>query len=465
MKRYLIAIVGVVIVIYALALVAPSAGAQASSSGAIGGFVVNASHHNAAVAGQKVILQRSTSSGTAQDIATTETGTDGHFSFNRVAGDANSRFAVYTQYQGGMFASQTVSLGNSAATPSLQLTVYDTTNDDANLRISVATLLVRQPRAVNGLIGIGEIITIENTSTTAFVGTVTGDDNKPMRLLRFATPPNASNLSLGIGFDGTQVVTTDKGFGATATVPPGTNDFAFSIDIPYTRTAADLSFKPVYPATRVVVLVPPTMFVAGSDFAAQGLINSLGSRYQVFAASSVPASKQASLRLTGLPTAGETSYLDARVLTLVAAILGLLALAALLLYLRRGDIAVALGLIPAQIQVREVSVLSQASLSDDIETSERQRLLTELLALERRHEAGELTDEAFRQRDQSLRQRLRELIASERSEAAPVNLAAKTAATMSAVTTRVQPASVDSERSDDAAREEAAPEQGGGGRR
>src|SRR5262249_12098107 len=162
-----------------------------------------------------------------------------------------------------------------------------------------------------------------------FVGTPTGGAGKPMRLLRFATPPNASNLSLGLGFSGSQIVTTDKGFGSTATVPPGVSDFAFGIDIPYTGTAADLSYRAVYPTARVVTLVPPTMFVNDEDFQAQGLIDGLGSRYQLLTVANMTAGKQVALRLTGLPQAGEKSYLDARALTILAAILALVALLAL----------------------------------------------------------------------------------------------------------------------------------------
>ena len=457
MKRYLMAIAGGILLLFALTFVAPMASAHANTTGTISGSVVNATHHNSPVAGQKVTLQRSGAGGAVQDVATTETGRDGHFNFDGVSGNATDSFAIYTQYNGGMFASQTISLDSATAT-SLQLKVYDTTNDDASLRVSVATLLVRQPRAVNGLIGIGEIVTIQNTGTTAFVGTLTGDASKPMRLLRFATPPNASNLALGIGFDGSQVVTTDKGFGSTATVPPGTTDFAFSIDIPYTGTAGDLSFRSLYPAARVVTLAPLNMFVDGQDFAADGVVNSLGSRYQVFTVTNLAAGKQASLRLTGLPEAGETRYLDTRALTILAAVLALLALAALLLYLRRGNIAVALGLIPGEKLASDASTPQRATTATEIEASERQRLLNEMLELERFHAAGTLSDAAFRQQHQEVRQHLRELMAGEL-------LAVPSKANARNVSGNAQPIGADSKQPDGVTSEEATSEQSSGGRR
>ena len=459
MKRYLLPILGCLVLAFAFVSLAPAADAHTAATASITGVVVNGTHQNTHLAGQKVILQRTDGSSTS-DIATAVTDGNGGFTFGNLPVDANVMYAAYTTFQRGLFSSQTVKLDSD--TPAvLQLTVYDTTNDDANLRVSVATLLVHQPRAVNGLIGIGEIITIENPGATAFVGTLTGDASKPMRLLRFATPPNASDLSLGIGFDGSQVVTTDKGFGSTATVPPGTTDFAFSIDIPYTETSAELSFKPVYSATRIVVLVPPDMFVDGRDFAAQGVIESLGSRYQVFTVGNVAADKQDSLRLTGLPQAGEKSYLDARALTIFALILALLALAALLLYVRRGDIGMALGLIPTARSVDDVAGAHHSTDADKIEAGEQQRLLNELLSLERSRESGILTEAEFKQRDRELRQDLRSIMANDRPAIA-------NGADTNRVAEAEQVASAGDEPrdlADDARREKAAPKQSGGGRR
>jgi hypothetical protein len=459
MKRRLFSILGCLVLAFTFVALAPVVGAHALATGSITGVVANGTHQNAHITGQKVILQR-TDGNSTQDIATTVTDGSGRFAFGNLPVDSSAMYAAYTTFQGGLFSSQTVKL-DSDTPATLQLTVYDTTNDDAHLHVSVAMLLVRQPRPVNGLIGIGEIVTIENTGATAFVGTLTGDASKPMRLLRFATPPNASDLSLGIGFDGSQVVTTDKGFGSTATVPPGTTDFAFSIDIPYTGTAADLSFKPVYSATQVMVLVPLDMFVDGRDFAAQGVVESLGSRYQVFTVGNVAADKQNSLRLTGLPEAGEKSYLDARALAIFAIVLALLALAALLLYLRRGNIATALGLIPATIPTGDGAAALLPNEADKLDAGEQQRLLNELLSLERAHVAGKLTDNEFRQRDRAIRQQLRAIMASERPTVEAVAHLNRLAEDEQSASVEIEPG----EQADDEAREEATPEQSSGGRR
>jgi flagellar basal body-associated protein FliL len=415
MKRYVASLAGCGLVMLVIVLFAPLVGARATAANPIGGVVVNATHQNAPVVGQKVILQRSAGNVT-QDIASTITDKDGHFSFADVTGASSGSFAVYTNFEGGMFPSQIAIPGSGAAT-SVQLKVYDTTNDDAHLRVTVATLLVRQPRPINGLIGIGAVVTIENTGTTAFVGTPTGDASKPMRLLRFATPANASNLSLGIGFDGTQIFTTDRGFGSTATVPPGTTDFAYGIDIPYTGTVADISYRAVYPTARIVVLVPPDMFVDGRDFQARGIVDNLGTRYQVFTAANAPVASQVALHLTGLPQAGEKSYLDARALGIFAIVLALLALLVLVVYLRRGSLATAVGLIPSQAPEKPWFSVPEHVTTND--AAEYERLLKALLTLEQARGAGKITDARIRQQDRDLRSRLRALMSFERSGISP----------------------------------------------
>src|SRR5690242_12865214 len=179
MKRYLLPILGCLVLAFAFVSLAPAADAHTAATASITGVVVNGTHQNTHLAGQKVILQRTDGSSTS-DIATAVTDGNGGFTFGNLPVDANVMYAAYTTFQRGLFSSQTVKLDSD--TPAvLQLTVYDTTNDDANLRVSVATLLVHQPRSVNGLIGLGEIVTIENTGKTAFVGTPTGNASKPMQ--------------------------------------------------------------------------------------------------------------------------------------------------------------------------------------------------------------------------------------------------------------------------------------------
>lgn len=379
-----------------VALAAPAAGSTFSISGS----VLNGTREKAPVAGQKVTLQQAVS-GNATDLATTTADAQGRFSFANVAVDPAASYAVYTRYQDGLFASNAVRAADGA-TQSVTLTVYETTSDPKNLRVTSATVLVRQPRPANGLIGIAEILTVQNSGTTAFVGEATGSAGMPTSLLRFATPPNASNLSLGIGFGGTEILGVDRGFTSSATVPPGATKFAFGFDVPYTGTEYALVYRAVYPTDQVTLLVPTNMSVDPGDFMAQGTVTAFGDRYQVAERAKVPALTDSRVRIYQLPPAGEMPALDARLLVVVVAILALLVVTIVVLYLWRGDLAPAPRLLPTGV----------APPSGDDHEAERQRLLRKLLALDAAHRARKLSDAEYKRRSADVRQSLRALLAA-----------------------------------------------------
>jgi hypothetical protein len=221
------------------------------------------------------------------------------------------------------------------------------------------------------------------------------------------------NLSTGVGFFNTQIIQIDSGFAATATVPPGQTEFAFAFQAPYTGTALSVPFKAEYPTAQVVALVPPNMLVRDTTgLTAQGIVTSFGARYQVFSATNMAHDGQVAVNLYDLPQAGERQNLNtAALLWLAAALAALLALFAGL-YVWRGALGAALGLIP----VTDATPGRVAPPDAGASEAERKRLLVALLDLERRHARGGLSDERFKQEDAALRQRLREVLAGEEPE-------------------------------------------------
>lgn len=387
----------------------------AGGAGVISGDVRNGTHSDAALAGQQVMLQLSLGS-TTRDVATTTTDAQGHFSFSGLdvsaTGALGGSYAVYTQFQGGVFSDGPISFA-TGATQTAPLMVYDATQDSSKLSVSVATILVRDPDVKHGLVGIGEFITMRNSGNTAFVGSLpaNGATGGAMpSLLRFSLPPTAQNVTTGVGFFNTEAIQIGSGFAAAATVPPGQTEFAFAYDLPYTGTTLSVPYKAEYPTDQVVTLVPPNMLVRNaSGLAAQGIVTAFGARYQVYTANTVAHDSQMAINLYDLPQPGERQDLDTgRLLALAGGLVVALALL-LALYLWRGALAATLGLIPAT----GADALAQApapgalGAADATGAAERDRLLREVLALERRHASGALTDEQFKQQDAALRERLR----------------------------------------------------------
>ena len=393
-----------------VALATPQARA-AAGGGTVTGVLTNGTHGGAPVSGQKVTLQLSLN-GSAKDLATTTTSANGGFTFSDVdAGPASlgGAWAVYATYQGGLYSSAPLTV-KAGQTVNASFAVYDATQDSANLRVSMATILVRSTDATHGLVGIAEFFTIENSGKTAFVGQTpsgAGATTAMPSLLRFALPSSAVNLSTGVGFFNTQIMQIGTGFAATATVPPGQTEFAFAFQIPYTGTTLSIPFKAEYPADQVVALVPPNMLVRDtSGLTAQGIVTAFGARYQVFTATGVAHDNQLAVNLYDLPQAGERQDLNATALLWLAAALALVLVALAGLYLWRGALGAALGLIPAT-----GAIPSAALTTTGADETERKRLLEALLDLERRHAHGDLNNERFKQEDAALRLRLRALLA------------------------------------------------------
>jgi hypothetical protein len=402
------------------------AAGSAGTTGSISGVVQNGTHGNAPVAGQQVTLQL-TIGASSKDLSTTTTDAQGHFSFSGIDLSASSAlggsYAVYTQFQGGVFANGPINL-TADQTQTVTLMVYDATQNSANLSVSVATILVRAPDVKHGLIGIGEFITVSNSGNTAFVGSLpTNTTGGAMpSLLRFSLPATAQNVTTGVGFFNTTAIQIGSGFAAAATVPPGQTQFAFAYDLPYTGTTLSVPFKAEYPTGQVVALVPPNVLVRNaSGVAAQGIVTAFGSRYQVYTANNVAHDGQITVNLYDLPQPGEAQDLNyAHLLWLAGVLLALLALL-LALYVWRGALGAALGLIPpaGRSDLAKGAMTPDAEASSGAHAAERDRLLRNLLALEDRRASGAMTEELFKRERAPLRDRLRALLAEEASSANP----------------------------------------------
>lgn len=374
--------------------------ASDAAAGTITGSLINGTHAKASVAGQKVTLQVEGHSG-ARDLASQKTDSRGQFTFTGVPEASTSLYAVYTRFQGGLYTTGPIQLNSSTSgTQHTTLTVYDATTDSANLKIRSATVLVRQPAPTYGLLSVGEFVVFDNTGKTAYVGSVGPSGGMPTGLLRFALPAGSTNLTMGVGFVGAQVIQTEGGFGATATVPPGTTEFAFAFDASYHGTTLPLPVKFEYPAARVTVLVPPDIFARPGDFTAAGINSSLGTQYQTFTKNSMATNATANMQLWHLPVAGEPTYLDTRWLYVLVTALALLIAGMVGLYLRRGPLA-------ALVRSRSRHAASVSA------SNSYTNVLDEIVRLERARDAGEMPASEFARAVGPLRDQARSLLAGD----------------------------------------------------
>jgi hypothetical protein len=411
--------VAAVYLLICLALVpigVPTAHAQAlgatTGTGVLTGSVGNGTHNNAPVAGQRVTLQEYVSHATPQDITHTTTDAHGGFSFSGLDGSGATTYAVYASFQNGTFTSGPITLANGGALE--QLTVYDTTTNDSAITVGLATVLFSEPNTQTGMIPVGEFLTFSNTGKTAYVATPGAENGKPTGLLRFGLPAGATNVSLGAGFEGAQSVTVDGGFATTGTLPPGKTQVAFAFQVPYSGSDYVFPYRAEYATAQVAVLIPLDMQIEAGDFTGQQPVTATGQQFHLLTKDRLAAGATASVRVWGLTVPGEQPSFSFRQLVGVGAGLALLLALLLVLFLRRGNLAIAFGLIPASADGPATKRTTSVRGGDSRE-AERKRLLKDLLALEKSHTAGTVPDVTYRRRREDLRGNLRAVLAESAS--------------------------------------------------
>jgi hypothetical protein len=360
------------------------------------------------------VTLQSVLAGSVTDEATTRTDAAGRFSFTGLDTSGLIAYAVYTHFDGGLFATPAISF-TSGSSQRVTLAVYNTTKSFAAVRVASTAILVSQVNQAKGLVPVAVLETFDNTGTTAYVADGATSPGGPPNLLRFSLPSKAENLTLGAGFSGLKVIQVSTGFGAETTVPPGQSAYAFAYSLPYTETSLTLPFKAEYPSDQVSVLLPVSLKAAGGEFVDESAVKANGRTYSVVGAKNVAAGSQLSLRISGLPLAGVDPDFQFYQLVLLGAILLLLLLGLSFLYLRRGALAVAFGWVPATLFSPG---RARARLKSQRET-EQKRLLRALIALDERRAAGSISQDVYTRQRDVLHAELRPLMASETLAASP----------------------------------------------
>jgi hypothetical protein len=386
---------------------APAASAREALPHAVtvDGNVVNSSHGDAPLANQAVTLVE-IAAGQSASVASATTDSHGVFTFARLTPDPDASYQLDVQYQGGAFTSSAYDATQIGAQP-VTLHVFDTTSDDSTVLVALTTLVVGEPDAQAGMISVAESVTVYNTGLKAYVATIQPIANKPMNLLRFVLPTNAKNLVLGAGFATVQVIQAPTGFGAIATVPPGSTEFAFAYDLPYSASAVAVTTKSAYTSRQIVALVPTDMHLAPGDFAQKPNVDAAGGHFQLLEQDNVATGKTLSFTLRDLPRPGQPQYLDVRALGAIGLLFALLLLGALFVYLRRGNLAPLLGLARVQLPTHAL-----ASPRD----GERKALLRQHLALDELRKAGKLSAADYERQRGDLRERLRAILAEQQAK-------------------------------------------------
>lgn len=381
-----------------------------AGAGHISGQLLDGSRNNAPVANQSVTLQMAQGNN-ARDLLSITTDAQGRYAFGALESDSSVQYAIYTLYEGAQYFTDPISL-NKKPDQQINLTVYDATTSAANLAVIQASILIDKPNTQAGTLTISEDFVFENLGDTTYVGAVNGSHGKP-NALSFSLPLGARFLSLSNGFNGYTGTQINGGFASNAAVPPGTSEFSFSFQVPYSGTGYHFVYQAIYPTVSLSLLTPTSFSVLPQQgLTAKGPSNTQSGTYSLFEAQKLSAGKSVQAQLGGLPvpakaTPAQQSQIDPLLLWLVGLLILLLILAGIGGYFyntrrRRARLAKRKQELPAR---KGATSGKKATI-----VTTKEALLREMLELDKAYEAGKMKKAAYQEQRARLKARLRNLM-------------------------------------------------------
>ncbi|GCE25891.1 hypothetical protein KDA_13750 [Dictyobacter alpinus] len=383
----------------------------ATEDGQISGQVVNATNKSAPVANQPVTLQMAQGSST-RDVGTVKTDAQGKFSFTKLATDQTINYVVYTNFQKAQYISKAVTL-NTQSGQVANVQVYEATTSTDNVAIVQSTLLIRQADPSKGLLNVSQVFSFQNLNNKTYVGSLNASKGKPNALL-FSLPAGVKNITLGNGFTGYEVLQVPEGFASDAALLPGSNEFSYSYEVPYSSSSYNFIYQTQYPTVSLSILVDPGLHASSHDVTSSGVVNADNHAYHAFKSSVLPAHSRVSLTIDGLtvPNANDNSpSFNAGLIWLLVGLLVVVALLVMTWFLLRAR------------RKRQASPVKQkkdvqktvAEKAPEAEAGSEQALLQELLTLDKEYEAGKINKERYEKQRNRTKARLRTLMSEKES--------------------------------------------------
>ena len=313
----------------------------------------------------------------------TATDLTGFYRFEGLSTDPNAVYIARVEYPEGQlpYSSELGVFEEGATTASLPISVYETTTDGSGVRADRVHYIVdlEPGRAL-----IAELIVFSQDGNRAYIGDGNG-------VLKFTLPAGAEDLAIDDGAlgDDQRYVRTADGFVDRLPLPPGeqVRQVLFRYALPYEGDSLKLTRSLQYPAANVNVLATDQ----GQKVTSEGMTDQgrrtteMGSFFNL-SAEDVPANQPITVEMTNLPqgdaspaaSGGGDGNLDR---VLLFALVG-----------AGGAVAVLLAAWP---------LLRRPARQGAAIASDREDLADALARLMLAHEAGEISDSAYR--DQRLR--------------------------------------------------------------
>lgn len=369
--------------------------AETALTGSVAGSVVNASGSEVP-AGLEITL-RGFDDMVQVITQTTTLQPDGTYTFDNVDIPAGRAFMVTVDYQNTVYGSDIAVAEADNQTLQLPVSIYETTTDASVLKADRLHIFFE---FVDGkTVRVIQLYILSNASSKTLVPPGEGEPT-----LSFVLPEGATNLEFQDGALGERFIKTDKGFGDTISIRPGSGNYEllYAFELPYERKL-DLVQPLSLPVDAVVVMVPESgVKLKGDKFVDEGTRDVQGAQYRLYNGSSLPAGSDLRLTISGRPTTGAPQVTAGSSTNLVTG-LGVFGLALILagVWLYRRSRSTQTGEEEAEDET-EVAV-------SEPNGGSAESLMDAIIALDDLYQAGELPETAYLERRTKLKQRLIEL--------------------------------------------------------
>lgn len=373
----------------------PTAVAQTTETGSITGTVRNGTTNAPAPEGTEVTLHAYNSSYTAAETMTTALDEDGRFQFTLTDKPADWVYMVSTDYQALSFSSNIAALSGSQPLD-LSLTVYETTNDPADVTIDQLAISLN---TIGQQVQVSELYSFANGGTAVFTGSSEAGGIEIALPAAAQTPTFERGMGPNSGyFPANDVVAQDGRWVDTTPLRPGPNSLTLRVtyQLPAGQ-ALDLSRALPYAARTITVAVPDD----GPQFAAAGWqqqpTQSMGQRGAIltYALSDLDQGSEVALSFSETAVAPQTSTNAGDWILSIAVLL--LAVFAALRLLRPKAVAA----VPPQL------TSPTAVPANSQQRAERWQMLFALADLDTAFKSGGLSETEYQQQRQAIKSHLR----------------------------------------------------------
>lgn len=371
---------------------APSAIATATITSTLGSIIgeVNNASGGEVPDGLKVLLHGF--DGMQSVITQTTTTSAGQYAFPEVEMPEGRVFLTTIEFGGAMYGSEIATPQPGEVAIHLPIEIFEATTDTSGLIADRLHLFFEftDEKTVRVI----ELYVISNLGQKTIMAEQEGEP-----VLSFKLPPEAANLEFQDGELGGRYLQTADGFADTAPIQPGESVYQvlYAYDMPYNKKL-EMAQEMTLPANAVVVLVPEeTVKVKGDALEDAGVRTVQGAAYRMYNANALQTGDVLRLTVTGAPADAVTTLATGTRQEIMFGV---------------GALGLALIVAGVFLYRRSRSAEMDAPQEDDLVSPESENVETvmdAILALDDLYRAGDLPEDAYRQRRAELKARLRDL--------------------------------------------------------